>query len=80
MADKNVKTYQTKKGLVIKVDRVKCISCGTCSALAPKTFELDSEMISVVKEGSLDSLNDIQQAVLSCPVEAISVELAKEEK
>lgn len=42
-------------------------------SLAPKTFELDKEMISKVKDGPLDNPEVIKQAVDGCPVQAITV-------
>lgn len=73
MADK-IKTYLAGN-IKITVDRTKCISCGLCLELAPKTFELDNKMICVVKsEGPYDNLNKIKEAVDSCATEAIKVE------
>lgn len=74
MAKPNIRTYQTKKNITIKVDRSKCISCGTCVALAPNTFELDKDLISIVKEDSEDDLETVKQAVLSCPSQALTIE------
>lgn len=76
MADKT-KKYQAG-GLVIKIDRSKCISCGACSYTAPKTFELDSENIAVVKSsGPYDTVNTIKEAVEGCAVAAITIESSK---
>lgn len=70
----------------VKVDRDLCIGAATCVAIAPNTFELDSEGKAVIKkkDGSLTSdfvkyedINDAEENVLnaakSCPVNAIVV-------
>lgn len=64
-----------------KVDKEKCIGCGTCTVLAPKTFRLG-------KDGKAEVINppadeeekisklvsaEIKEAIDSCPVEAIKV-------
>jgi len=67
----------------IKVDKDKCIGCGTCVALAPKTFELrdDSKAYVIEPPGDVKSRGDhvpfrddeetIKEAIDSCPVDAI---------
>ncbi len=56
----------------IKVDREKCVGCGSCVAIAPEIFDLDDEGKCYVKnqegEGNLD------EAIKACPVGAISKE------
>lgn len=64
--------YQTKK-CFIQIDEGKCISCGTCAALAPQTFQLGDNFKSTVKEDSEDDLQTILKAAQSCPVGAIAV-------
>lgn len=72
--------------LKIKIDRSLCIGCGTCAAVAPKTFELDNEGKAMIKkkDGSLnagpvdiDQIDDKKENIInaksSCPVEAISI-------
>lgn len=56
-----------------EVNKEKCIGCGTCEALCPAVFELDSEGkseflpdVDVVKHRRC-----IQEALESCPVKAI---------
>jgi ferredoxin len=72
MANKVI-TYQIEEAKII-IDRNKCISCGLCAELAPKTFELDDEMISTVKEKPHDTLAKIKEAASSCATQAITVE------
>lgn len=54
------------------VDKAKCIGCGTCVALAPKSFKMDSDNKSVALDPAGDDEATIQSAVDSCPVGAIS--------
>ncbi len=56
----------------LSVDQKKCIGCGLCEALAPKTFKLNSIGKSEVINQKGDSKADIQNAIDSCPVKAIS--------
>lgn len=73
MADK-VKTYLIGN-IKITIDRTACISCGLCSELAPKTFELDKDMICVIKSKEpFDNLSKIKEAVDSCATQALTVE------
>lgn len=61
----------------IKIDRKACIGATTCTAVAPKTFEMDDQNIAVVKEGTaadLDDLDTILAAAQACPVFAIIIE------
>lgn len=70
----------------VKVDRELCIGAASCVAVAPDTFELDSEGKAVIKkkDGSMTSdyvgyedINDnegnIKNAAMSCPVNAIII-------
>lgn len=57
------------------VDPNLCIGCGSCAAVAPKTFIMDD---SLGKTKALDPAGDsektVQEAIDSCPVSAISYE------
>lgn len=55
------------------VDKNKCIGCGTCVALAPKSFKMDDDGKSVALDPAGDDETTIQNAVDSCPVGAISL-------
>lgn len=59
--------------LKVKVDRLLCIGTADCVAIAPNTFELDSESKAVVKKQNGDSDEKILQAAKTCPVLAIIV-------
>jgi ferredoxin len=58
----------------IKVDRNLCIGAGTCSVIAPETFELDDELKAVVKNEKGNDRDTIIDAAKSCPVLAIILE------
>lgn len=59
------------KKLVINQDN--CIGCGQCEAYAPKSFICDdSSRIAKVLDPTGDEEKDIQEAIDSCPTEAIS--------
>lgn len=56
------------------VDKVKCIGCGTCIAIAPKSFSLSDDGKAEVIEPVGDSPEAVADALESCPVEAISTQ------
>lgn len=58
------------KKLVINKDT--CIGCGTCVALCPKVFKLTDDNKAEVIDQTADSPENIQNAIDSCPVTAIS--------
>jgi len=72
MDTNKIKTYQTED-LIIEIDTSKCISCGTCVAIAPKTFKLGETMISQVKPSPNDDKKTILEAAQSCMAEAIKI-------
>jgi ferredoxin len=57
----------------IKLLRDKCISAGTCVAIAPNTFELDEEGKVKLKNPKGDDEQTIMDAAKSCPVQAIEI-------
>lgn len=64
-----------KEGKKIKVNQDLCIGCGSCEQIAPEHFELNSEGKSEVKKQYDEKDKDIiEEAVESCPVDAITVE------
>lgn len=70
---KNIQTYKIGK-ISITIDRSKCISCATCTIIAPEVFELDSDLICQVKENPKDTdIKLIREAVNSCAAEALKV-------
>lgn len=72
--------------LKVKIDRNLCIGAASCVAVAPNTFELDSEAKAVIKkkDGTMtsdfvhykdidDNEANILNAAKSCPVNAIVI-------
>jgi ferredoxin len=56
----------------VRVDKDECLGCGTCEGICPEVFRLNEEegKSEVLKaEGGPEDL--IQEAIDSCPVEAI---------
>lgn len=53
------------------VDKEKCIGSQTCVAIAPEVFELDDNGKSQVKNQQGADEATIEDAIKSCPVEAI---------
>jgi len=63
------------KKLRVWVDRDLCIGAGTCVAVAPQTFLLDSEAKAIIIKTALnDSRETIIEAAKVCPVAAIFIE------
>lgn len=56
------------------VDQDMCTGCGLCPDIAPGTFELNDDGIAEVIDPEGDDEDTIQEAIDSCPVEAISWE------
>jgi len=57
----------------IKLIRDKCISAGTCVAIAPDTFELDDEgKVKLINPDGNDE-QTIIDAAKSCPTQAIEI-------
>ena len=57
-----------------KVDQEKCIGCGSCAAIAPKTFKMNDMGKSEVIDPAGDDEATIKMASDSCPTQAISLE------
>lgn len=60
--------------MIPKVDKEKCIGCGTCVALACNTFKMDEDGKAVVIDPKGDDDDMIQMGCDSCPTQAISLE------
>jgi len=58
---------------VPRVDKGKCIGCGTCTVLAPRTFKLGEDGKAEVINPPGDEEEKIREAADSCPVGAIEV-------
>jgi len=67
----------------IIIEREKCIGCGSCVALCPKSFEIADDGKAFIKDGKKDSKNNVeletekigcaQEAADSCPVQCIHI-------
>ncbi len=57
---------------VPEVDADLCTGCELCVDIAPNTFELNDEGVSEVIDPEGDDEDTIQEAIDSCPMEAIS--------
>ncbi len=55
------------------VDTQECIGCGLCAEFCPEVFEIQDEKSVVIGPDKCDTC-DIEEAVSSCPVEAITLE------
>lgn len=66
----------------IKIEREKCIGCGSCQALCPKYFEIiddgKSHIIGSEKKDNeeleVDKIECAEAAAEACPVQCISIE------
>ena len=57
---------------MVKVDKKKCIGCGTCPGVCPEVFEMRDDGKAHVKKGADKKTGCIDEAIDSCPVDAIS--------
>ncbi|MGD9519289.1 MAG: ferredoxin [Armatimonadota bacterium] len=53
-------------------DQDTCTGCGLCEQIAPNTFRLGDDGIAEVVDAQGDDEDTIQEAIDSCPVEALS--------
>lgn len=61
----------------VKIDEELCTGCGLCEETCPDIFKIDEDKdIAVVIKNDFDEYDEecIQEAVESCPSEAISAE------
>lgn len=66
----------------IKLEREKCIGCGSCQALCPKYFELQEDGKSHIKDAVKQDVEELEVAKLecaesaaeACPVQCIHIE------
>lgn len=60
----------------IKVNQDACIGCGACAAIAEDVFEINDEGLSTVKteEVKEDKVDQVRDAIESCPTSAITEE------
>lgn len=66
----------------IKLEREKCISCGSCAALCPKYFELIDDGKSHIKTAVKQDVEELEvgkiecaeSAAEACPAQCIHIE------
>ena len=56
------------------VDKIKCIGCGSCAAVAPKSFRMTDEGKAEAIMPAGDPEETVGQAMEGCPVDAINWE------
>ena len=63
-----------------KVDQDKCLRCGMCTGICPDIFAFDDEGNIKVNNELIneENINEVNDAVNSCPVTAISKEENKD--
>jgi len=54
------------------VDQDTCTGCGLCEQIAPGTFRLGDDGVAEVVDPQGDDKDTIEEAIESCPVEAIN--------
>jgi ferredoxin len=64
----------------VKLDKEKCIGCGSCAAVCPGNFTMDSDNKAKVIKEEVESLGCNKMAEEVCPVSAIEVQPVKEAK
>ena len=61
-------------GLIVRIDRARCIATTNCIKLAPGQFELDDERVVTFKPDATEQEREaLIEACDSCPVDALSV-------
>lgn len=60
----------------VHIDRTRCQNLGICTSLVPEVFELDDNgvMVLVKPEPDDEIRGSVENAVMACPQEAISLE------
>ncbi len=58
--------------MAIKIDEDECLGCETCVELCPAVFKMNDEGEKAVVIDPDSDLECVEEAIDSCPVEAIS--------
>lgn len=61
---------------LVKIDKERCIGCGSCVALAPDAFTMDIEegKAEVKEDWKKVSPDALRRACTACPVQVITLE------
>ena len=70
MYNKNILKLHFIISNMVKINKGKCIGCGTCAAVCGEVFEMTDDGKAKVK--SSKNAPCIKEAIDSCPVDAIS--------
>jgi ferredoxin len=62
-----------KNRIIVEVDRALCFGFGDCVDTLPDVFALDAEDVAVVLDPDAASIDEIIEASMNCPVDAIIV-------
>lgn len=58
---------------MVKINKNKCIGCGSCAAICSEVFDMGKDGKAQIKKGKEKSaILCVKEAIDSCPVEAIS--------
>ena len=60
-------------GLLVTVERARCIGSKTCLSAAPGVFHLDYDNTALVVDPEAASEDEIVEAAKNCPTRAITV-------
>ena len=60
--------------MAIVIDVDECLGCETCVELCPEVFKMDDDGEKAVVIDPDSTLECVEEAIYSCPVEAISKE------
>mgnify|MGYP003822659529 FL=1 len=74
METQDPSVVRTIRTYTMKIDRNLCIGAGTCVALAPKAWALDSEAKAIILDTSSEESDQaLMDAAKGCPVAAITI-------
>ena len=57
----------------IKLEREKCIGCGSCAAVCPKYFELIDDGKSHIKNAELKEVEELEISKIECAESAAEI-------
>jgi ferredoxin len=63
----------SKPSYEIGIDRELCMGSGSCTIMAPATFDVDDDSKVVVVDPGGDDLAAIRNAVAACPTRALTL-------